>query len=100
MSQKEKDKPVQEKRKSKAEMIWDKVSTVSLELFSLPNQLVSKHFEVVSTSGDTVYLKSKTSAAFPALDEALSRAFPNKFEVTLNGEGYISVKEKEPDFTL
>ena len=100
MTKKESDAPAQEKRKSKAELIWDKIGSVSLDLFSLPNQLVSKHFEVVSSVGDTLYLKSKTSAAFPALDDVLNKDFGGKFEISLNGEGYVSVKEKEAPFTL
>lgn len=71
-------KPLPAKNKSAADVIWEEVKNVKLELFSLPDQTVTKYFEPKMVDPNKLYLVFRppvTSAAFPALEEALRQRF-------------------------
>ena len=60
------------KEKTKADLLWDKIKGVQLELFGLPGQTVQKHTQRFSVLPDRVHLKIAKTAVLPALEIALA----------------------------
>lgn len=98
---------------TEANKIWDEISTLSIEMFSLPRQAVLHHVQRLQGANDAVFLKLNSSAVLPALEEALAAntvvipqknqtphgdmldvAFP-KWELEQN-EGYVIVRRASP----
>lgn len=69
------DKPVKEK--TQAQKIWDQISNLRLDMFSLNNQFVHSYYKPMFADPYKLYLVSttKASAALPALEEALATKY-------------------------
>ena len=69
-----KDKTVTEEKsvqKSLPDIIWDNIKDVKLEIFALPNQLVSNYCTPIKIEPTKLYLTTSASAVLPALETAL-----------------------------
>ncbi len=58
-----------------AAKIWEEIRYVELDLFGLPDQTVEKHCKPAAIASDVLYVTIDVSAAFAALDVALSKNF-------------------------
>ena len=86
-------------QKTAAQKLWEKIGSLPIDLFALPNQTVKDHvkreekFDKVYP--DALYLELKTAAVLPALEETLfTKASIGKdetFELTQQGK-YTIVK--------
>lgn len=65
-------KPVKEK--TQAQKIWDQISNLRLDMFSLNNQFVHAYYKPMFAEPTRLYLVgiTKASAALPALEVALA----------------------------
>ena len=72
-----------------AGQLWQQVKGLDLNLFSLPDQLVSKYFHPLFVEADKVYLTTTVSAAVAALEEVL----PKDLEITSVVKYFILAKK-------
>lgn len=78
--------------KSEATKIWEEIKDVQLDLFGLPDQTVQKNCTPVPVEDSKLYLLIPVSAAYPALDVALSK----NFTIEMVGKWYtVSRKVKD-----
>ena len=68
---------------------------MTLNIYALPNQKVSNHVTVLEVPGDELYLKLKSTAVLPALEESLG----SKYEVELS-EKYTIVRRVRVNSSL
>jgi len=73
--------PLPTATKTEAEKIWEAIKSLKMEIFSLPNQFVQAYYKPIFVDPVKLHLLAltKASAAFPALEVALSP----KYKVTL-----------------
>ena len=60
-----------ENKTTQADVIWNAIKGLQLDLYSLPNQFVEGHVKRLNVAPDTVHLKLNASAVLPALEEAI-----------------------------
>lgn len=62
---------------TEAQKIWDKICNLPIELYALPNQVVSQHVareeKLERAVPDALHLILKSAAVLPALEESLGR---------------------------
>jgi len=58
-----------------SEKIWDEIKNVGINMFALPNQRVQDHVTVLDVPGNELYVKLKSTAVLPALEECLGSKF-------------------------
>lgn len=75
MTDKKKVAEVVEKTVSEADKIWSEISNVPLEMFSLPDQTVSKYCKPVAIEPTKLYVTASVQAVVPALEAALGKRF-------------------------
>lgn len=67
------------KQVSEGEKIWNEVKERTIDIFALPNQKVSDHSAVAEAffvaDPAKLYLTLRSSAALPAIEEALKKHF-------------------------
>jgi len=61
--------------KSEADMIWQQVKNLPIEMFGLPEQFVHMHVNQVMVEPSKLYLTLRSSAVLPALETAVAPAF-------------------------
>lgn len=61
----------------KAAQIWDKIRNAPIEIYALPNQVVSNHVtreqKLEAAVPDALHLILKSAAVLPALEESLNK---------------------------
>lgn len=77
--------------KSESEQIWDEIKDIPISMFALPNQSVKQHVVQIPVPGKELLVKLISTAALPALEEALVNRFGKKYEVDV-AEGYVIVR--------
>lgn len=95
------------KEKTKADLLWDKIRGIQLELFGLPGQTVEKHTKRFSVLPDRLHLKIAKTAVLPALETALdSIKLPDNEVLLVEQSGDYTVvsvvkapEESEPKVT-
>lgn len=65
----------EEKKVTEADKIWSEISNVALEMFSLPDQTVSKYCKPIQVEPSKLYVVSSVQAVVPALETALGKKF-------------------------
>jgi hypothetical protein len=58
-----------------ADMIWNAIKDKPIDVFALPNQIVSDYFTPVAIEPSRLYLSLSAPAAFPALETALGKSY-------------------------
>lgn len=58
-------------KENMADKIWGMISNIPLEIFALPNQTLQMHCNVIPVTPDALYITLKSTAALPALEEAV-----------------------------
>jgi len=58
-----------------ADMIWNAIKDKPIDVFALPNQIVSDYFKPVEIEPSKLYLSLSAPAAFPALETALGKSY-------------------------
>ena len=69
MSDKKKDS------KCEAEVIWEEIQNLSIDIFGLPGQKVSDHCTPQFIEPSKCYLNIRSQAVLPALEETVKKAF-------------------------
>ncbi len=59
-----------------SDVTWDKLKNLKLDIYALPNQKLEMHAERKLVEPDGLYLKLKSSAVLPALEDALKSVEP------------------------
>ena len=77
--------PVQPKLDS--EKIWDEIKSLPIQMFGLPNQVVSLHCTPVIVEPNNLYLTLRSPAALPSIEVAIG----DNYTVELV-TGYVVVK--------
>ena len=73
---KEQEKKQEKKQEAtKADLIWDAIKGLRINMYSLPNQLVSNHVERVKVSNDQVHLKLKSTSVVASLNDVLPKIY-------------------------
>ena len=78
-----------DKNKHESDKIWDEIKNLSIDMFALPNQTVQQHIVPLQVAGKELLVKLVSTAALPALEEAINR-YGKKYTVTV-AEGYVVV---------
>lgn len=81
-------------KKNDAEQIWKEIEDLPIAMFALPNQTVKQHMVPMPVPGKELLLKLVSTAALPALEEALGNirmTGGKKYEVE-PAEGYVIVR--------
>ncbi len=71
-------------KKTKADVIWDQIKDLPVEIYALPDQTLKQHVERLQVTEDQVHLRIKSPAIVPALEESLSKvklARGEKFDI-------------------
>lgn len=79
-------------KKTDSDRMWDEVANLKVDVYGLPNQRVQDHVARMNIPSPKLFLKLKSAAVLPALEEA----FGKKFAVELNEGGYVTVSRTEP----
>lgn len=74
---------------TQADLIWNEIKDVKLELFALPDQFIHKNVTPVKIDPSKLYLKYNISALLPSIEKALE----DKFNVSLLDK-YIVIERK------
>lgn len=85
-----KSKAEEEKKVTEAEKIWNEISNLPLEMFSLPDQTVRKYCTPVSIEPSKLYITASVQAVVPALETAIGK----KFDIEMATK-YIIISRKK-----
>lgn len=66
---------VSAKEVTEAEKIWQEIQNTQLDMFSLPDQTVSKYCKPIKVEPSKLYVTTSVQAVFPALEFALGKRF-------------------------
>lgn len=58
-----------------SEKIWDEIKDFGINIYALPNQRVQDHVTVLEVPGNELYVKLKSTAVLPALEECLGTKY-------------------------
>jgi hypothetical protein len=65
-------KPVQ-KEETQADKIWNMIKDLNVDIFALEDQKVNQYCEKFDVEDSTVYVRLKSTAVLPALEEAIKK---------------------------
>lgn len=65
---------------TRADVIWNQIKNIKVDIYALPNQTLEKHVERVKVSDDSVHIKLNSPAILPAMEEAMSKIVMAKGE--------------------
>lgn len=87
-----------EEKKSIATQIWQEIENVPLEIFGIPNQVVSMHLKPLNLEwGQVLLVIPRSSAVLPSLESTFCNKFlfkEEKFQIELLQNGYLQIKYK------
>lgn len=78
-----------EKKKTEADLIWDKIKDLSVNIYGLKNQTIEKHVFKKNVPGNVLYLKAKS----PAIVAHLGEAIGEDYAVDVTESNYITIKK-------
>lgn len=58
-----------------ADIIWDQIRNLPIQMFGLPDQIVAMHATPVQVEPSKLYVTIRSSAALPSLEAAVAPAF-------------------------
>lgn len=64
--------PVTHFAKTESEKIWDEIKDLPIEMFAIPNQVVSQHCNPFQVEPTRLYLTIRSSATLPSLEASLN----------------------------
>lgn len=87
--------------KSEADVLWDEIKDLPIEMFSLPNQRVLNHVVRKGGTLDSVVLSLNSPAALPALEAILDaqKQYRDKVSFAMKAEGE-NVSEAFPKYKM
>lgn len=79
---------------TEADKIWVEISGLPIDVFALSGQVVENHVTKIDLPGKDLYVKLKSSAVLPALEETLGNSHFTKGKkyAVESGEGYVVVR--------
>lgn len=80
--------------KAESEQIWEEIKDLPIAIFALPNQTVKQHVSSLPIPGKELLLKLTSTAALPALEEAVNNTVRGKRYVVEVAEGYTIVRRE------
>lgn len=72
-----------------SDKIWNEIKDVKIDIFSLPGQTVKNHCEPLNVDPTKLFVKPKSSAVLPVLEEAIG----SKFSIEL-AKNYLIISRK------
>ena len=85
-----------EVKQTEADLIWNEIKDMSIDIYSLPNQKVEDHVKKLKIPGDQLLLTLNSSAVLPALETTITR---RGFEIE-QGEKFTIVRRVEKPVDL
>jgi len=87
--------------KSEADVLWDEIKGLPIEMFSLPNQRVLNHVVRKGGTEDSVVLSLNSPAALPALETTLNaqKQYRDKVSYAMKAEGE-NITEAYPKYKM
>ena len=87
--------------KSAADVLWDEIKGLPIEMFSLPNQRVLDHVKRKGGTEDSVVLSLNSPAALPALETTLNaqKQYRDKVSYAMKAEGE-NITEAYPKYKM
>jgi hypothetical protein len=70
--------------RNEADVLWDEIKDLPIQVFALPNQKVSNYLNRVNIPS-VLFVKPTASAVLPALEECLG----NRYSVEVTEKGWI-----------
>lgn len=61
--------------KTDAELIWEEIKDLSIEMFALPGQTVALHCKPFLVEPSKLYLEAKSTATLPSLEVAIGSKY-------------------------
>jgi len=87
-----------------ADLMWNELRSLPIQMYALPNQMVEDHLIRVVGVPNELYLKTKSSAALPALEELIRSLTMLRVERTAEGDpitiSYPKYEMKETDMYI
>lgn len=83
-----------DKVKNEADVIWNEIKDLPIDVYAVDFQVVSDHVKKVDFPGKQLYIKLATSGVLPALETTLNNmrlTQGRRYEVEL-GDGFVLVK--------
>jgi len=78
--------------KSEAEVIWEELSNLAIEMYSLPDQKVRDHITKLGAHGDSLIVKPNSPAALPALEAVIQQSdLKGKYQISTADGGFIMI---------
>lgn len=84
----DKTKTVKNSSKTKADIIWDEIKDIEINIYALNNQTIEDHVVRKSIPGNVVFLHPKSPAIISILEEAIG----DQFVVSVTNGGFITVE--------
>lgn len=75
MDKKNSDKDQEKSTKTESDKIWSEIKNKKIEMFALPNQVVSKYCRPVTIDPSRLYVIPTAASLLPALEIALGDKF-------------------------
>ena len=73
-------------KENEADVVWEELRNLPIEMFALPNQRVEDHLLRVNGMPDALYLRPKSAAALPAIEALLNGQVTLRVERTAEGD--------------
>ena len=81
---------------TEADLIWDEIKDKEVQIYALPNQLLSNHVTKLPIPGACLYLRTNS----PAIQSMLETVIGDKYEVHVTEKGYLQISRKPPILDL
>jgi hypothetical protein len=67
--------PAAPQPRKEADVIWDQIRNLPIQMFGLPDQIIAMHVTPVPVEPSKLYVTIRSSAALPSLEAAIAPAF-------------------------
>lgn len=64
-----------EAEKTEADLIWDEIKDKNIDMFALPDQVVSQYCKPAVVEPSKLYLRTSASCTLPSLEAAVGKKF-------------------------
>ena len=88
-----------DKKVNEADVIWEELRSLSIDMFALPDQMVENHLLRVRGVPNELYLRAKSAAALPALEVVLKGQVTRRVEQTAQGSMNVSYPKYDMEQT-
>lgn len=85
-------KTTNEMRKTEADLIWNEIKGIKINIYALDNQTVEDHVVRKNIPGSVVFLRPKSPAVISVLQDTIG----DNFVVNIASGGFITIERNMP----